>query len=361
MKYRESLKQIKPYKPGLSEDDIKKKYNLENVIKLASNENPYGASKKLKNIFNDSQNIARYPDNYCTELRKKLSKKIGVSEGKLVFGNGSVEIIQMLSRIFIEKDDEVVTCTPTFQSYYLETYIENGKVVSVPVLKDYKFNLNGILQKITNKTKMIYITNPNNPTGTIVEESELIQFLEKVPKEICIILDEAYAEYVNNKNYPNSIKLLEKYKNICILKTFSKAYGLASFRIGYGIANEEIITELEKVRVPFNISEIAQQAAIIALDDEEFLKDCKKNNREVIEYVYGKLTEYKIGYIETETNFIMIDTKKDSNDIAEKLQQNGFIVRPGFPNMQTFIRVTIGTRDEMTQFVECLNKILKEN
>ena len=360
MEYKKVLEHIKPYKPGLSEDDIKKKYNLENVVKLASNENPYGASKNLKRIF-DSQKAAIYPDNYCTELRKKLSQKLGISESKLVFGNGSVEIIQMLARVFIEKDDEVVTCTPTFQSYYLETYIENGKVISVPVLDDYKFNLEGILEKITDKTKMVYITNPNNPTGTIVEKNEMIQFLEKVPNRVCVILDEAYAEFVNNKNYPNSIKLFEKYNNICILKTFSKAYGLASFRIGYGIASEELVTELEKVRLPFNVSGIAQEAAIIAIEDEEFLNNCKKNNREVIEYVYRKLTEYKITYIETETNFIMIDTKKDSNFIAEKLQQNGFIVRPNFPNMQTFIRVTVGTRDEMTQFVECLNEILKEN
>ena len=229
------------------------------------------------------------------------------------------------------------------------------------VRSNLKNNLNGILEKITEKTKIIYIPNPNNPTGTIVTHLELNQFLEKVPEDILVVIDEAYAEYVNDKNYPNSIELIDKYKNICILRTFSKAYGLAGLRIGYGISDKKIINELEKVRLPFNVSAIAQNAAIIALNDSEFLKGCIKNNREIIKFVYQKLEEYNINYIETEANFIMIDTGRDSNLISEKLQRNGFIVRPNFPNMQTFIRVTIGTKDEMKEFIECLNRILKES
>ena len=361
MNYRKSINDIKPYTPGLSEEKIKSEYQLNKVIKLASNENPYGASKKIEELFTKISNIEKYPDNYCTKLRNELSKKLNVSKEKFIFGNGSVEIIQMITRILINKDDEVITCMPSFQSYFIETNIEYGKVISVPLLKGCKYNLNGILEKITEKTKIIYIPNPNNPTGTIVTHLELNQFLEKVPEDILVVIDEAYAEYVNDKNYPNSIELIDKYKNICILRTFSKAYGLAGLRIGYGISDKKIINELEKVRLPFNVSAIAQNAAIIALNDSEFLKGCIKNNREIIKFVYQKLEEYNINYIETEANFIMIDTGRDSNLISEKLQRNGFIVRPNFPNMQTFIRVTIGTKDEMKEFIECLNRILKES
>lgn len=360
MIFAKSIEKISPYKPGLSEEQIKEKYNLKKVTKLASNESPYGATKNLKNLYKDIEKTEIYPDNHCTKLRKALSKKLELPENKFIFGNGSVEIIQMIARILIEKDDEVITCMPTFQSYYLETYIQNGKMISIPVDKDFKFDLNGILEQLSNKTKIIYISNPNNPTGTFLNNDELIEFLEKVPKDVLVVLDEAYAEFVEDTTYPKSIKLLDKYKNICILKTFSKAYGLANLRIGYAIADEAIITELEKVRVPFNVSSVAEKAAIIALDDETFLKDSVKKNREVIQYVYKKLDEYKIKYINTQTNFIAIDTRQDSNIISEKLQQKGFIVRPNFPGMETYIRVTIGTQKEMEEFIECLNNILKE-
>ena len=358
MNYKRVIEKIEAYKPGLSEKDIKAKYNIDRVIKLASNENPYGASPRITDI--SIENIERYPDNYCRELRNKLAKKYNIDESNLIFGNGSVEIIQMIARAIIEPEDEVITCTPTFQSYYLETIIELGKIVDIPVTSDYRFDLDGLIKIISPKTKVIYIANPNNPTGTIVTKSELKSFMQKVPKDILVVLDEAYSEFVNDKEYPNSVELLKEYPNIIILKTFSKAYGLASFRVGYGISSPEIIKELDKVRLPFNISTIGQKVACIALDDEEHLNKCIENNRKVIELVYKKLDELHIDYIKTETNFIMIDTKKDGKAVYEKLLQKGFIVRPGFPGMDSYLRVTIGTESEMTEFVECLNNILKE-
>ena len=358
MNYKKSIENIEPYKPGLSEKEIKLKYNLEKVVKLASNENPYGPSDKVKDINLDS--IERYPDNYCRELRSKLSKKYNVSEDNLIFGNGSVEIIQMIARAFIESNDEVLTCSPTFQSYYLETIIEQGKMKDIPVTDSYNFDLNGLINIISPKTKVIYIANPNNPTGTIVTEKELRTFMQSVSKDILVVLDEAYSEFVCDPEYPDSVKLLKEYPNICVLKTFSKAYGLASYRVGYGISNPEIIKNLEKVRLPFNVSSIAQKVASIVLDDETHLKSCVDNNRKVIELLYEKLDENKINYIKTETNFIMIDTKKDGKQVHEKLLQSGFIVRPGFPGMDSYIRVTIGTESEMIEFVNCLKNIIKE-
>ena len=361
MNYKKSIKNIEPYKPGLSEDDIKELYNLEKVVKLASNENPYGSAVDIKDVYENINATERYPDNYCKILRKKLAIKYNVNEENLILGNGSVEIIQMIARALIEPEDEVITCTPTFQSCFLETYIEQGKVITIPVTESYKFDLNGMISEITSRTKIIYIVNPNNPTGTIVTNSELEEFLKRVPDDIVVVLDEAYAEYVTDKDYPNSIELLEKYSNICILRTFSKAYGLASMRIGYGISSKEIIRELEKVRLPFNVSTLAQKAACMALEREEFLNKCINNNKLVKEMVYKILDENKIRYIKSEANFIMLDVNKDSETISKKLLETGFIVRPvNMPNMNTFIRVTIGTESEMTEFIEALNKILKE-
>lgn len=358
MKYVKSIKSISPYTPGLNEDDIKRKYNIDKVIKLASNENPYGTTKTLNSIY-DKVCIERYPDNYCTKLRNVLSKKYSIPENKFIFGNGSVEIIQMITRMLIEKNDEVITCNPTFQSYYLETYIQNGKVINVPVKKNMEFDLDGILEKINTKTKVIYIANPNNPTGLIITDKELTKFLDSVPEDILIVLDEAYAEYVIDEDYPNSIRLLDKYKNICILRTFSKAYGLANLRIGYAVAHEEIITNLEKVRLPFNVSSIAEEAALLALQDKKFLKDSVSKNRKVIEYLYKSMDEKNIHYVKTQTNFILIYIKSDIDLVCEKLLYEGFIVRPVKLDIGNYIRVTIGTMDQMKKFIESLDRIMR--
>lgn len=359
MNYKENLKNLSPYKPGKSIENIKKEYNIDNVIKLASNENPYGTSPKALKVFDNPTSLELYPDNYCTLLRDELSKKLNINKENLIFGNGSVEIIQMLCRTFLSRNDEVITCTPSFSSYWSETILQEAKIIEVP-LKDYVFDLKGILEKITNKTRIIFITNPNNPTGTIVNKLSLTDFLNKVPKDILVILDEAYYEFVKNKDeYPESVEFLKNFSNICILRTFSKAYGLASIRIGYGITTPEIINELEKSRVPFNINTVAQKAATNALLDTDFINYSYTKNKEVLEYLYKELDKLNIFYIKSEANFIMIDTKQNSNEAFEKLLHYGFIVRPGFPNMDTFIRVSIGTFEQMKLFIDALKEILK--
>lgn len=357
MEYRKILEKLSPYKPGKNLEEIKKEYGLENVIKLASNENPYGTSPKVLKMLSEINILETYPDNYCTALRKKLSKKYKVPEEYFIFGNGSVEIIQMISRILLDNSSEVITCVPSFSSYWSEAILQDSQMIEVP-LKNYKFDLDKILEKINNKTKLIYITNPNNPTGTIVTSNELENFLNKVPSNILVVLDEAYYEFVKNEEYPNSTKLLKKYKNICILRTFSKAYGLAGLRIGYGITNPETISELNKARVPFNASFVSQKAATTALDDIEFVNNCVKRNKEVLEFLYKELDNLKLNYIKSEANFIMIDIKKDSKIAFEELLKQGFIIRPDFPKMETFIRVSIGTMEQMKNFIQALKNII---
>lgn len=360
MQYRDNLKKLQPYKPGKSTEEIKKEYGINEIVKLASNENAYGTSKKVLEAMKEDCETYIYPDNYCTKLREKLSKKYGVAPEKFIFGNGSVEIIQMISRAILNDGDEVITGVPSFQSYVSEGIIQNAKVIEVP-LKNNVFDLEEMLNCITDKTKLIYVTNPNNPTGTIVTEEELSNFINKVPDNIIIVLDEAYAEYVTDNEYPNSIDFANERKNVCVLRTFSKIYGLAGTRMGYGITSEEFVQELEKVRVPFNVSTIAQKLAQVALEDEDFIINCKKNNTEVLNYMYEELNKLHINYIKSEANFIMIDMEEDANIAFEKLLKKGFIVRPGFKNMENFVRVTMGTKTEMEKFIKAIKEIMRRD
>ncbi|HCC07874.1 MAG TPA: histidinol-phosphate transaminase [Clostridiales bacterium] len=357
MYFRKALEEIKPYVPGKSIEEIQREFKINNIVKLASNENPYDCSKAVIQCLSDVKSIASYPDNNCSKLRKVLSEKYNIKEAQLIVGGGSVEIISMIGQIFVDPDDEVITCTPSFSSYYSSTKLMDGKLIEVP-LKDDAFDLEGIISKITDRTKLIYISNPNNPTGTIITADEQSDFLKKVPKNIAVILDEAYYEFVTDKLYPNSINFLNEFDNIIILRTFSKAYGLAGLRVGYGIASEEIVEQLNKVRNPFNVSILAQDAACTALLDMEFLKMVINNNAQVLNYMYGQLDKLGISYIVSQANFIMINCRRNGRLVSHELLEKGFIVRPGFPLMDDYIRVSIGTMEQMKEFIVVLDRMI---
>lgn len=357
MKYRECLVNVAPYVPGKSEEEIKKEFGLEKVVKIASNENPYGPTPKIKDYLN-GVDFSIYPDNYMSNLREKLSKKLKVSESKLLFGNGSVEIIQMISRAFLNKGDNIVTQLPSFSSYFSEAKIQDAEIRTIKYNEKYSFNLDEMLNLIDERTKIIYITNPNNPLGTILTKEEIYDFVAKVPNNILVVIDEAYFEFVRDENYSSGIELIEEFKNVCVLRTFSKAYALAALRIGYIVADEEIITNLEKVRVPFNASTIAQKCASIALNDEKYMKDSINLIHKTIDYIYERLDKLNVKYIKTQANFIMINVKGSSKEIVLKLIENGFIVRDGFPLMDEWIRVSIGTLQDMEEFLKVLSEVI---
>lgn len=357
MNYRESIKDVLPYMPGKSEDEIKRQYNIDKVIKIASNENPYGATPKV-NEYMKNINFNIYPDNYVTSLRKKLAEYMNVDENMLLFGNGSVEIIQMLSRILLNEGDNIVTELPSFSSYFSEAKIQGANIKTISFNEEYNFNLEEMLEKIDEKTKMIYITNPNNPLGSAIEYEKVLDFIKKVPSSILIVVDEAYMEFVTDKKIKSCINLVKEYNNVCVLRTFSKAYGLAAFRIGYIVANEEVIMNLEKVRVPFNVSTVAQNAAIIALEDQDYMLSVVEKNSNVIKYLYEELEKMNLEYIPTNTNFICINVNKLSKDITLKLLEKGYIVRDGFPMLDTWIRVSIGTKEDMQGFVLALKEVI---
>ncbi|MBC7960930.1 MAG: aminotransferase class I/II-fold pyridoxal phosphate-dependent enzyme, partial [Vallitaleaceae bacterium] len=249
---RKEVELIKPYVPGKPIDDVKREFGLTDVIKLASNENPLGCSEEARAaIIKSLEAASLYPDGNCTDLRNILAHKKGVDTNQLIFGCGSDELILLIGKTFIASGDEAITCTPSFPQYKAATIPMGGKMIEIP-LKNHTYDLKGILTAITDKTKVIFISNPNNPTGTIVTKDQQIAFMKKVPRSILVVWDEAYSEYIKDTNFPDTLSLMKEYDNILLLNTFSKMYGLASLRIGYGISTKETIDFMNRLRGPFN-------------------------------------------------------------------------------------------------------------
>ncbi len=358
--YRKEISQLTPYVPGKPIDDVKREYNLTDVVKIASNENPYGCSEQSKQaVVECLKNPELYPDGYCTDLRKAVSAFYNVDEKSLIFGCGTDEIISMLGKVFINPGDECVTAETTFSQYAASVNSMGGTMIYAP-MKDYGFDLNALAERITDKTKIVFVANPNNPTGSYHTNDEQLEFLKKVPENVLVVMDEAYAEYVDAKDYPDTLSHMKTYKNIMLLKTFSKGYGLASMRVGFGIAEPEIINLFEKIRNPFNVPIPAQVAATAAINDQAFVKSTFEKNKAVKEYLYKEFEEMGLYYIPTQTNFIMVDTKLDSSKLFIELMKKGYIIRPGCAfGMDTFLRVSFGTMEQMQGFIKVLKELLK--
>ncbi|MEZ0535693.1 histidinol-phosphate transaminase [Caldicellulosiruptoraceae bacterium PP1] len=359
MLFRDVISTISPYIPGKPISDVKRELGLENVIKLASNENPLGPSQKVVEAITKHFNeLSLYPDGNCTELKKKLSEKLNVKSSQILLGAGSDEITQFIANVFIDAGDNSIMAKPSFPRYETVTKVMGGIPIEIPLL-NYKHNLDEFLKNMNNRTKVIWICNPNNPTGTIIEKDQLFSFIKSVPKDIVVVIDQAYKEYIDDPSYPDAIEWLEHFENIIVLQTFSKIYGLASFRIGYAISSEEIIEKLNRVRPPFNVNSLAQVAALAALDDTEYIANAKKLNKASLEYFYKKFEELNLPYIKSYGNFVMVDIKKNSVEIFKQLLQKGIIIRPGnIFGMDTFIRVTTGTMEENQYFIKELQKLL---
>ncbi len=359
---REEILDIKPYVPGKPIEEVKRELGLDDVIKMASNENPVGPSKEaIKTMQEVAKQVHIYPDGNCHVLRRSLSDKLGVEEEQLIFGNGSDGLLSLVAEAFLASNDEVIMAEPSFSQYEFVTNVMGGEIVTVP-LDNYTHDLSAMLEAITDKTKLIFVCNPNNPTGTIVDRTEIEEFLTKVPEDIVVIFDEAYKEYVDTGEYPESLNYLDEYNNIIVLRTFSKAYALAGLRIGYGIANEELIGYMNRVRHPFNVNLMAQRAAEAALKDEEHLNKSKQVNETGKEYLYQEFKRLGLDYVPTQTNFILVDIEEDAGKVFENMLKEGVIIR----NAQAFgyetkIRVTVGTEEQNKRFIETLEKVLNKS
>ena len=350
---------IKAYQPGKPIEEVKREFGLKNVIKLASNENPLGPSPKAVEAIKEYvSKINFYPDGGSYYLKKALGEKLGAKEENIILGNGSDEIVSLITRIFLQKGDQAIMGDPSFLMYKIDAQLSQAKVASVP-LKNFRLDLSEMSKAISSRTKLIFISNPNNPTGTIITEDEVEHFLKDVPPRILTVFDEAYYEYVEDTNYPQSIDLLDKNSNIIILRTFSKIYGLAGLRVGYGIGSPEVIDLLNKARPPFNVNSLAQVAALASLEDEDQVNQSKSLVREGKEFLYSNLRRLKVSFIPTQANFILIKIGKKAKDVEGELLKKGIIVRGmGAYNLPHYIRVTIGTKPQNEEFIKNLQTIL---
>jgi len=356
---KKTILKVKPYVPGKPIAEVKRELGLKSVIKLASNENPYGPSSKvLKAIEKASKNLNRYPDGDCYYLRQELAKRLDVSSDQLIFGNGSDELIVLAVRAFINEGDEVVIAQPSFLIYDIASQIAGANIKAV-LLKNFHYDLEGMKKAVTKKTKIIFLGNPDNPAGTYLTEREVQGFLRGLRKDILVFIDEAYYEYVTAKDYVNSLKLLKFHKNMIVTRTFSKMYGLAGLRIGYGMANAELINLLNRIREPFNVNSLAQAGALACLKDQVYYRNIAQKVEKQRKFLYASFEKLGISYRKSCTNFILVDVNQKASQISKQLMKKGVIVRDmSVWGLNQFIRVSIGTETENKKFIKILKEIL---
>lgn len=350
---REPIKDIKEYVPGQTPKEP-------GIIKLASNENPFGPSPlALKAIAQEAKRLQVYPDQKSILLREALGKKLDLADDCLIIGNGSDEIMQLLAATYLKPGEEIIIPENTFSVYELVARVFDGKPVFVP-LKNLEQDLEATAAAITNKTKIIFLCNPHNPTGTMISKDKLVAFISKVPDHVLVVVDEAYMEFAEGENFPDAISYVKAGKNVIVLRTFSKYFGLAGLRVGYGVAKPEIIRYMYRAKMPFNVSRLAQAGALAALEDKKFLAKTFKNNSEGKIQLYVELDKLGLEYKKTASNFIYINLKKSADQAFVELMRQGIIVRPltsfGLPEA---IRVSIGTKKDNEKFVTALKAILK--
>jgi len=350
---------LKPYVPGKPIEELEREYGITDSIKLASNENPMGPSPMaVKAIQEAMGNINRYPDDSGYRLVKKISEKLKIRPDNIVIGNGSDEIIGMIVRAFLKPGDEAILPHPTFLMYEIMIQCAGATSLRVP-LKSLSIDLESIKEKLTPRVRLILLCSPNNPTGSAITKDDFDEFIKDVPPDVVVMLDEAYMEFVRDKNCVSGITYLDSDTPLIVLRTFSKAYGLAGLRIGYGVMPEEISNLLNRVRQPFNTNFLAQVGAVSALDDDSFLQKTIKLVHEGIDFLYGALSEIGVKYFETQANFLLVDVGKSANDVYEKMLRQGVIVRSmtsyGYPS---YIRVNVGLASENKRFIKALKKVI---
>ncbi len=356
------IRAIAPYQGGKPIGELAREMGLNeaDIVKLASNENPLGISPKAQMAIDDAiGDIARYPDGNSFALRSAVSKKFNVSGNQIVFGNGSNDILELVARAFLGKDTEAIYSQHAFAVYPLVTQAVGAKGVVVPA-KDYAHDLAGFSKAITTKTRIIFIANPNNPTGTLINKDALRAFIHAVPSNILILLDEAYDEYLSAEYKSEAISWLAEFPNLIISRTFSKAYGLAGLRVGFGLMHADVADMLNRVRQPFNVNSLAQVAAIASLADDDFVARSYAANKAGMAQLMQGFKQLGLEYIPSHANFISFKVKNTS-DTNQKLLQNGVIVRPiANYEMPDYLRVSIGLFSENARFLEVLEKIVSE-
>jgi len=358
---RACVRGLTPYTPGKPIEEVQREYGLTDIIKLASNENPLGPSPKaVEAICTAAADVRLYPDNDCYHLRRAVADHLGVDREQVLLGHGSDELIHNIGLAFICPGDEVMMCSGPFSQYEFTTRLMEATPIMVPLDGSWRYDLPEMARRLTDRAKVIFIGNPNNPTGTIVTENELAQFMSAVPERTIVVMDEAYFEYVDAPDYAQGMPYVREGRAVIVLRTFSKIYALAGLRVGYGVTTPELAGAMERVREPFTVTSVGQAAALASLADKNQLRRSAALNKESKEYLYRELTRLGLKYAPTQANFVWVDVGRDCRDVFVELLKRGVIVRTGDVfGAPTHIRVTTGLPDQNQRFMSALEAVLR--
>lgn len=355
----EHIRRLRPYVPGKPIEEVQRELGLTDVVKLASNENPLGPSPRVAEALRSAaEKLAFYPDAACHDLVDALCRRHGARQEQVVVGNGSDELIHYLGLAFLQPGDQLLTGDPSFVRYEAAAVLNRAEYVAVP-LREHRFDLPAMAARVTPATRLVFIANPNNPTGTIVLRDELERFLDNLPATCVVVLDEAYHEYVEEPDYPDSWRYVEQGRPVVILRTFSKIFALASLRVGYAVGRADLIYALHQVREPFNVNGFGQAAALASLADPEQVSRSREANARGRDFLYQQFEKLGLEYVHTHANFVLVNVGEPAGPVYEALLRRGVIVRAGEPlGIPGYLRVTIGRPEDNRRFAEALPEAL---
>ena len=349
-----SIEKLVPYEGGKPVEELIREFGVSSAVKLASNENPLGASPRgvaaAKQAIDE---VFRYPDAAAFRLREKLAQRHGVTQSEVLHGHGSCELIELAIRTFATAEHHIVFTQPSFSMYSVAANAHGVPYTAVPV-RDWRHDVDGLLDAITSQTRLLLVDNPNNPVGSYLTKDEVTRLLRDVPEEVIVVMDEAYFEYADANDYPDSLKLRDQRERLIVLRTFSKIYGLAGFRVGYGIGNATLLSYMNRIRAPFNVGWVSQEAAIGALDDDEFVRQSQELNREQRAYLTKELERRGFAVVPSQANFLLVDFQRPGRALYDALLREGVIVRP-FAALPSCLRITVGTPDENSRLLAALD------
>ena len=355
------IRKLPLYVPGRPVDEVRRELGItEEIIKLASNENPFGTSPKalaaIRAVLDD---LNRYPDGGGFYLRREIADRQGVELEQVILGNGSTEIIEMLSKAYLTDGDEAILSEQSFIMYPIAVASVHGKAVMVPATAERCHDVEAMARAVTPRTKLMYIANPSNPTGTYITRKQMDRFFELLPDNVLVVVDQAYHEYVDRPDYPDTLTDVKAGRNVIVLRTLSKIYGLAGLRLGYGVTHSKVVETLNHVRSPFNTSNLAQAAGLAALDDNEWAERCKADNIRELRFLQTELRRRRIRFTQSVTNFVLVEFDADVKQLFLEFQKRGIIPRPvGGPGLSNCMRVSVGTRAENERFLAVLDELI---
>jgi len=357
---RKALAAIEPYVPGLSAEEIKERYHLHDVVKLGSNENPLGVSPRVRRALVDAiDGVYHYPDPECTRLRRLVAARLGVTPQHLFFANGVDNVLTCLGLAFLDAGDRCVVGAPSYTAYEALALLLDAIPVAVP-LADWRFDV-GAMAAAADGAKAVIVCNPNNPTGSIITHAEAETLLARVSGDTLVVMDEAYAEWADDPAFPDAVALVRQHRNLIVLRTFSKIYGLAGLRVGYAIADPALVASMNQVREPFAVDRLAQAAAEAVLEDDAYLRAAFENNRSGKAFLARGFTERGLEHLPTQANFILVNLRQPAAEISARLLPRGVIIRPGrLWRLPTWARITIGTPAENARLLDALSAALGE-